>query len=73
MYKKKIEEMAMLKSDLKEQLDKNQRLSDRIEILEKEKENNKNYQEIIDFLNEELSKAKDKIVSLELTINKQQH
>ena len=49
------------------------RLTERIDLLEKEKENNKNYQEVINYLNEELSKTKDKVVSLELTINKQKH
>ena len=47
------------------------RLTERIDLLEKEKENNKNYQEVINYLNDELTKSKDKVVSLALTINKQ--
>lgn len=50
VYKSKIESMAQLKSDLKDLQERNQRLLDSIEILEKEKENNKGLKEYTHFL-----------------------
>ena len=46
--------MAQLKSDLKDMQERNQRLMDNIEILEKEKENSKALKEYNHFLEEQL-------------------
>ena len=45
-----------------------QHLRDQIEILEKDKENNKNLQECVNYFKDELSNEKDKVAKMELEI-----
>eukprot|EP00347_Sterkiella_histriomuscorum_P012574 403368045 len=70
VYKKKIGDMAQIKSDLKDMQDRNQRLVESLEILEKEKENNKNLKEYVQYLEEQLNSVKSKYDILEISSKK---
>ncbi len=61
--------MAQLKSDIKDMQERNQRLLDSIEMLEKEKENNKNLKEYVTYLEDQLHSEKNKFDSIE-SLNK---
>lgn len=65
VYKRKIDSMAQLKSDLKDFQDRCQALQEENQLLEKDRENNKNMKEYINHLDEALSNEKSKCDSLE--------
>ena len=68
VYKKKLEAMADLKTDLTDAHDLNQKLQQDIEILTKQQEKVKTYEKQIWKLTEELNQIKDKISSRDLKI-----
>ncbi|CDW90673.1 UNKNOWN [Stylonychia lemnae] len=70
VYKKKIQDMAQLKSDYKDMQDRNQRLVESLEILEKEKGNNKNLKQYVQYLEEQLNSEKSKYDILEIQSKK---
>ena len=68
VYKKKLETMADLKTDLTDAHDLNQKLQQDIEILTKQQEKVKTYEKQIWKLTEELNQTKDKISGRDLKI-----
>ena len=68
VYKKKLEAMADLKTDLTDAHDLNQKLQQDIEILTKQQEKVKTYEKQIWKLTEELNQTKDKISGRDLKI-----
>ncbi len=65
VYKRKIESMAQLKSDLKDYQERCHTLQEENQLLEKDRENNKNMKDYINHLDEALQQEKSKCDSVE--------